>query len=223
MWDLPLRLFHWLLVATLAGSWLTQELGVQYMDWHIRLGYLAIGLVVFRLLWGFLGPRHARFSSFLHSPGAALHYARSWASGTVPVWAGHNPLGAWAVCAMLLLTAVQGASGLFNSDDILWSGPWHAAVPTAFADRMSWLHDFNFKLLLGLAGLHLAAIAAYWLRLRIDLVTAMITGRKRHLNEADGIRTQRLWCAIALAVFAALVVWLIVALAPEPVPADALF
>ena len=76
IWDLPLRLFHWLLVLTLCGSWLTQELGTAWMDWHVRLGYFALGLVVFRILWGFVGPRHARFSSFL-PPYSSLRALRS--------------------------------------------------------------------------------------------------------------------------------------------------
>lgn len=92
VWDLPLRLFHWLLVATLVGSWATQQLGTAWMAWHVRLGYLALGLVTFRLLWGFMGSRHARFTKFLTGPGKASEYARDLIAGRPKAFAGHSPL-----------------------------------------------------------------------------------------------------------------------------------
>ena len=223
VWDLPVRLFHWLLVLTLAGSWLTHELGVRYMEWHMRFGYAAIALVAFRVMWGFAGPRHARFSSFLSGPAAAVGYAREWLAGRAGTRAGHNPLGGWAVVAMLLLVAVQAVSGLFNTDDILSSGPWRSAVPGWFADRMSWLHGTAFNLLLALVCLHFTAIAAYWFRLRINLTGAMITGRRSGLGADAAIASQRLLLALVLAVASAAAVWLLIALAPEPSATDLLF
>ncbi len=223
IWDLPLRLFHWLLVLALAGSWITHELGVKYMDWHMRLGYLVIGLVVFRILWGFVGPRHARFADFLRGPGTVAAYVRDWLAGRARVSAGHNPLGGWSILAMMAVVAVQAVTGLFNTDDVLTSGPWHGAVSDDLAGTLSWLHAVNFNLLLALTGLHLAAILAYWLRLRIDLVTAMIIGRKRGAHPAAGIAGHRLGLALVVAALAAGGVWLIVNLAPEPPAADFLF
>lgn len=220
IWDLPLRLFHWLLVLALLGSWITHELGVEYMEWHMRLGYLVIGLVVFRLLWGFAGPRHARFTDFVRGPGRVFRYARDWLAGRVTVSAGHNPLGGWSVLAMLAVVAVQAVSGLFNTDDVLTTGPWHGAVPEDFADTMSWLHGFGFNVLLALAALHVGSVLAYWLRLRIDLLTAMVTGRKTGVDAADGIAGHRLLAALVAAAVAAATVWLVLALAPEPAPAD---
>jgi cytochrome b len=220
VWDLPLRLFHWLLVLALAGAWLTHELGVKYMDWHMRFGYGVIGLVLFRIVWGFAGPRHARFGDFLRGPGAVAAYARDWLAGRARVSAGHNPLGGWSVLALLTVAGVQAVTGLFNSDDILTSGPWHDAVSEDTADTLSWLHAVNFNVLLGLAGLHVAVILAYWLRLRIDLVTAMITGRKRGADPAAGIAGHRLVLALVLAALAAGAVWLMLELAPEPAAGD---
>ncbi len=220
VWDLPLRLFHWLLVLALAGAWLTHELGVKYMDWHMRFGYGVIGLVLFRIVWGFAGPRHARFGDFLRGPGAVAAYARDWLAGRVRVSAGHNPLGGWSVLALLAVAAVQSVTGLFNSDDILTSGPWHGAVSDDTADTLSWLHAVNFNVLLALAGLHVAAILAYWLRLRINLVTAMITGRKRGAESAGRIAGHRLVPALVLAALAAGAVWLMLELAPEPAAGD---
>lgn len=220
IWDLPLRLFHWLLVLALAGSWITHEAGVKYMEWHLRFGYAVIGLLLFRLAWGFLGPRHARFSDFLRGPGAVARYVRDWLAGRVQVSPGHNPLGGWSVLALLTVVAVQAVTGLFNTDDVLTTGPWHGAVSDEVADTMSWLHAVSFNLLLALAGLHVAAILAYRLRLRIDLLTAMITGRKRGADPAEGIAGHRLVLALVLAALAAGAVWLMLALAPEPAAAD---
>ena len=84
IWDLPLRLFHWLLAFTLVGSYVTHELGTAWLEWHMRLGYTALGLVLFRLAWGFAGSRHARFASFLTGPGPAIGYARRWLAGRPP-------------------------------------------------------------------------------------------------------------------------------------------
>lgn len=220
VWDLPIRLFHWLLVLALAGAWLTHELGVKYMDWHMRFGYGVIGLVLFRIVWGFAGPRHARFGDFLRGPGAVAAYARDWLAGRARVSTGHNPLGGWSVLALLTVAAVQAITGLFNSDDIITSGPWHGAVSDDTADTLSWLHAVNFNVLLAMTGLHVAAILAYWLRLRVDLVTAMITGRKRGADPAAGIAGHRLVLALVLAALAGGAVWLLLELAPEPAAGD---
>lgn len=220
IWDLPLRLFHWLLLLALAGSWITHEAGVKYMEWHMRLGYAVIGLLLFRLAWGFVGPRHARFSDFLRGPRAVGAYIRDWLAGRVQVSPGHNPLGGWSVLALLAVVAVQAVTGLFNTDDVLTTGPWHGAVSDDVADTMSWLHAVNFNLLLALSALHVAAILAYWLRLRMDLLSAMITGRKRGADPAAGIAGHRLVLALVLAALAAGAVWLMLYLAPEPAAAD---
>ncbi|MEJ2535385.1 MAG: cytochrome b/b6 domain-containing protein [Gammaproteobacteria bacterium] len=223
VWDLPLRLFHWLLVIAIAGCWLTHELGVEYMDWHMRLGYLALGLVIFRVFWGFAGPRYARFSDFVRGPGEVLDYAGRWLRGEAGATAGHNPLGGWSVLALLAIVSVQAVSGLFNSDDILTSGPWRAAVPADFADAMSWLHGFNFNVLLALVAMHIAAVLFYTLKLRAGLIGAMLTGRKKIADAAAGIGGHRLAAAAALAALAGGLVWLLIAMAPAPTTADFTF
>jgi cytochrome b len=224
IWDLPTRLFHWLLAVTLVGSYLTHELGFKWMEWHIALGYTALFLVIFRLFWGLAGPRHARFTSFVAGPGQVWRYARAWWAGKPPRYAGHNPLGGWAVLTMLALTLLQAFSGLFNSDEILYSGPWHYAAPSAFTDRMEALHELNFNLLAGLVLLHLAAVATYWVRWRTNLARAMWTGRK-HAGEVDAgqaIESSKLLLALILVIVAGAIVWAVIAMAPEP-PADDLF
>lgn len=222
VWDAAVRVFHWLLALTILGSWITHELGVRFMEWHMRLGYLALGLVVFRIGWGLFGTRPARFGTFLAGPAAVAAYARDWLAGRIHVRAGHNPLGGWAIVAMLASVTVQAVSGLFNSDDILTSGPWRGAVSSGFAERMEWLHANNFNLLVGLIVLHLAAIAAYWVRFRINLVLPMLTGKAA--ADPDGaIVRQRLWLALSIAIAAALLVFALISAAPEPDPADLFF
>lgn len=224
IWDLPTRLFHWLLAVTLTGSYVTHELGLKWMEWHITLGYAALFLVIFRIFWGLVGPRHARFTSFVAGPGGVWRYARDWWAGKPPRYAGHNPLGGWAVLAMLALTLLQAFSGLFNSDEILYSGPWHYAAPSAFTDRMEALHELNFNFLAGLVLLHVAAVATYWFRWRSNLVRAMWTGRKRdgEVDAGQAIDSSKLLLALVLVIVAGAIVWTVIAIAPEP-SADDLF
>jgi cytochrome b len=222
VWDLPLRIFHWLLALTMLGAWVSHELGVRYMEWHMRLGYLALGLVIFRIGWGIVGTRHARFATFLAGPKTVVAHAREWLGGRAEASAGHNPLGGWAIIAMLASVAIQALSGLFNTDDILTTGPWRPAVSEAFADRMSAIHSINFDFLAGLIALHLTAISAYWLRSRINLVGPMLTGRKS-AAPGDGIDGQSLGIALAVAIAAALMVTALIMAAPEPDPAGLFF
>jgi len=212
VWDLPLRIFHWLLVVCVAGSWLTHELGTEWFPWHVRLGYVTLVLVAFRIAWGFVGPRHACFASFLKGPGAVLRYLR----GEGPVSAGHNPLGALGVAAMLLLLSAQALSGLFANDEILNTGPLYGYVSDGQSDRLTGLHGANFDVLLGLIGLHLAAIGWHRLRRRIDLVRPMWTGRKPagQVPPGEEIDGHRLWLAVVLVALASAALWRVVTTAP---------
>lgn len=222
IWDLPTRIFHWLLVATLVGSWATHELGTAWMEWHVRLGYLALGLVIFRLCWGVVGPRHARFASFVVGPAAVLRYAGGWLRRAPEPHAGHSPTGGWAVLLMLVLVGLQATSGLFKTDDFLIQGPWYHAAPSWLTDLMGRVHHSNFELLMVLVGLHLAAVLAYRLGPKRDLIRAMLTGRLR-APAGEGITGDRLLAALALAALAAGVVTLIVTAAPQPDPGELFF
>ncbi len=172
VWDLPLRLFHWLLVACLVGSFLTVKAG--WMDWHFRFGYTALTLIVFRILWGLVGPRYARFSSFLFGPSAMLAYLRN-GSGA-PRTLGHSPIGSLSVFALLAVVAVQASAGLFASDDIASEGPLARLVSNAVVERASWLHHFNEPVILGLVVLHLLAILFYRIFRRQSLTKPMVVG-----------------------------------------------
>lgn len=199
VWDWPLRLLHWGLLVAVIGAYGTAELGWLGMEWHFRFGYLALGLVVFRLLWGFLGTRHARFSSFLTGPVALWAYLRAGFGGG-RVWVGHSPLGGWASMALLLALLIQAGSGLFNGDDIEWFGPWFDLVA---ADTQRWahrIHDQAFYVLLGLIALHLLAVLGYLLLRGQNLVLPMLHGYKAVGPDegAERVSIPRLLSALAL-------------------------
>jgi cytochrome b len=176
VWDLPLRLFHWLLVACLIGSYVTIKVGGSWTDWHFRFGYTALTLIVFRVLWGFAGPRYARFSSFVFSPSAVFAYLRNAAHA--PRTLGHSPLGSLSVFALLAVIGIQASAGLFTSDDIMVEGPLARLVSSATVAQASSLHHLNELLILVLVGVHIAAILYYRLVRRQSLVKPMIVGDK---------------------------------------------
>lgn len=206
IWDLPTRLFHWSLFPLLVTAWISAEEG--YMDVHEWCGYTAIVLVAFRILWGFAGSTHARFANFLRGPGAVMHYFRTgdW-SGE-----GHNPAGGWSVMLMLALLLSQGVSGLFNEDDISFSGPL-SHVAGELTDSIHEWHEWNFNLLLALVGVHIAAVLLY-LRRGKNLVRPMITGG----SSAAGGSRGNVWLALVIVAGCAALLWWLLSLAPKPAP-----
>lgn len=174
VWDLPLRVFHWLLVLAILAAYLTGEFGGSaWIVWHGRIGAAVLGLLIFRILWGFVGNEHARFRNFLPTPRRVIDYVQGRWQGH-----GHNPLGALSVIAMLLLIGAQVTTGLFANDDITFTGPLAASVAKSTSDSLTAWHQLIFNWLAGAIGLHVAAIAAYyWLR-GVNLVGPMVTGRK---------------------------------------------
>jgi len=224
VWDLPLRLFHWLLVLSLAASWATAKAGFEWTEIHFWLGYFTLGLLVFRILWGFVGPRHARFSSFLKGPGSIWQYARGLIGGPVVHTVGHNPLGGLMVVVMLALLLFQGVTGLFATDDIVWSGPYNPAVSGATGKQLTSLHHANFNFILAAVALHILAIAYYGFVKRQNLVVAMLTGKKAAVwvpADQEITRSELVKAIIVIAISAALIYWLISA-APVP-PSDDYF
>ncbi|MBW8743580.1 MAG: cytochrome b/b6 domain-containing protein [Sphingomonas sp.] len=178
IWDAPVRLFHWLLIALLAFSWWSGK--HHDMDWHRRSGYTILALVIFRIYWGFFGGRTARFAQFVRGPRAAFAYARALASGRYVATPGHNPVGGWSVIVMLCSLAVMVCAGLFSVDvDGLESGPLADYVSFDQGRTAAAIHHLMFNLLLGLAALHVLAVLFYLVRLRRNLITPMIHGRRR--------------------------------------------
>jgi cytochrome b len=200
VWDLPLRLVHWSLVVSFVGAFVTNRLGVAWFDWHVRFGYAVLALVLFRVMWGFVGAKHARFASFVRSPAMTLSYARRLARGDVPSYVGHNPLGALMVVALLLGLGIQASMGLFANDEIFNTGPLAGAVTKETSLALTSLHRRGFLLLAIAAGIHVLAVLVHIFVKRENLVRAMITGRKpRELVRADDeIPSSRLRLAAAL-------------------------
>lgn len=173
VWDLPLRLFHWLLALAVTASVVTGELGGNLIDWHGRIGVFVVGLLVFRIVWGFIGSTHARFANFFPTPAKIAVYLKGQWQGH-----GHNPLGALSVLALLGTLAALVGTGLFANDDIAFQGPLSILVDKSLSDRLSGLHALSFNALIVLVPLHLAAIAFYIRVRKHNLVAPMLTGKK---------------------------------------------
>lgn len=182
IWDAPVRLFHWLLVVLLGFSWWS---GKQHaMEWHRASGYCILGLLIFRIYWGFAGGRTARFAQFVRGPRAALDYVRSLLSGGHVTTPGHNPVGGWSVMVMLAAMTTMVVAGLFSVDvDGLESGPLSDYVTFEHGRLAAAIHGWVFNALLVLVALHLLAILFYFVRMRQNLVGPMITGRKPKLAD----------------------------------------
>jgi cytochrome b len=177
VWDPTIRLFHWLLVGLIAFSWWSGE--QHDMDNHRLSGYAILALLVFRIFWGFAGPRTARFSSFVRGPGAVFAYVKRLGSRKGHLADGHNPLGGWSVIAMLAVIALMVGAGLFASDvDGIESGPLATYISFEQSEAAADLHETVFNGILALVALHVVAVAFYLVWKRQNLVRAMITGRR---------------------------------------------
>ncbi len=214
VWDLPLRLTHWALVVCVAGAWATHYAGTEWFAWHRRFGYATLVLVTFRIVWGFAGTRHARFASFLRGPRAVVAFLRD--RGSVAT-AGHNPLGALSVIAMLAVLLVQAVTGLYSNDEIANAGPFFGWISQETSNRVAAVHEANSNVLLALIALHLVAIGWYTVRVRRPIVRAMLTGRKAAADvpAGEGIASSRTWLAIAIGAALAAALALAIRAAPE--------
>jgi cytochrome b len=211
VWDLPIRLFHWLLVTLLLVSVVTQYMGGNAMEWHFRAGYAVLTLIVFRILWGLIGPRYARFSSFF--PARIFTYLRYARESSDEKFPGHTPLGSLSVVALLCVVLAQAVSGLFANDDIASEGPLVKFISKELSDSITWFHkSVSANLLYFLVGLHILAILFYYLVKKKDLVTPMITGDKQIGFEAtptDDSAAMRMVAVVIVALCAALVYFLV--------------
>ena len=209
LWDLPVRLFHWLLLAAVVTAWASVELDA--MNVHIWAGQTVLGLVLFRLLWGVLGTRTARFSSFVRSPKVALAYARSLRAQMKVLHLGHNPLGALSVLGLIALTLLQAGTGLFADDDVLTQGPLAHLLSADGREFMTAWHKLNINLLYAMIALHILAIFMYWKLGKQNLVRPMVIGKAcvadgRPVEGTENTATP--WLRFALSVGVAVgVVW----------------
>lgn len=213
VWDLPTRLFHWTLAMLVLAAIVTEQIGGSAIDWHFRVGYAALALVCFRIVWGLVGTHYARFSSFVFSPATVFAYVTGRNGMVGRRFLGHNPAGSLSVFGLLLVVLAQAASGLFANDDIASEGPLAHFISKEVSDSVTWFHgQVGGNLIYALVGLHLAAIAYYYFRKKVNLVKPMITGDKPTDGAApaanDSLRT-RLAAAIVLAACSGGVYWVV--------------
>jgi len=213
VWDVPTRLFHWSLVLLVAANIYTGNVGgLREMDLHKLSGYAILALVLFRLVWGFVGSRHSRFADFVRGPGEVIGYARSLFGKAHRSFVGHNPMGAWSVMAMLASLLLQAITGLFARDDILTEGPLVRYVAKETSRTLSAIHELNGTVLYVLIGTHLAAVLGYLVFRKDNLIRPMLTGRKAVAAEAGNADAPfaRSWVAVVILAATAGAVWLVV-------------
>jgi cytochrome b len=178
IWDAPTRLFHWALVVGLAACYVTDKLGVFWL--HMICGEAVLALLLFRIVWGFIGSDTARFGHFLGSPFAALRHLAQFGRRGPDDQVGHNEAGGWMVLVMIVILLAQVGTGLFINDvDSFIAGPLAHLISEDTGEQMLRLHDLNFTLIKIAVVLHIIAIIAYAAVKRHDLVRPMITGKKR--------------------------------------------
>jgi cytochrome b len=208
VWDIPVRLFHWMLVLLIAFSWLSSEM--DWMTWHMYSGYTILALILFRILWGFVGSTHARFSDFIYGPRALIAYIKTLPSRTAAKFAGHNPLGGISVVLILLCVLTQAGTGLFANDDIINEGPLVKHVTKELSDWLTTIHKYNFNVMLALIGVHIAAVLYYLFWKSENLIKAMFTGRKQLPPGVTAAPMRSAGLAVVLLAVCAAGVWFLV-------------
>jgi cytochrome b len=188
VWDAPVRLFHWTLVVLLLVSYFSGHAGGAWMNLHFFSGCAILTLVLFRIVWGFVGSTTARFSHFVRGPGAWFYYLKSFATVGKTYDVGHNPVGGIMVVVLLFAVLAQAVAGLFSADTDLGTvnGPLANVIADKWVDRLTAFHKYWINILIGLAGLHILAALTYLVLKRQNLIGPMFTGDKplEHVAEA---------------------------------------
>jgi len=215
VWDLPVRIFHWCFVCTLVGLWYTSDQDNGLIEIHMKLGYVALSLVLFRVLWGIWGTRYAQFKNFIPSLQEVKVYIHDFRAGKVKTYIGHNPLGSLMVILILFMVLLQATTGLFINDDIFSAGPYNGVLSGQFEKLLKLLHVNGFNVILALSGLHIFAIFYYLIIKKQNLIKPMLNGKKININKDEGISSSKLLIAIIIAtVVVIFVYWLVVINAP---------
>jgi cytochrome b len=211
VWDAPVRLFHWVVVGLLCFQYVSVKISGNWMVYHMWSGYTLLTLVLFRIVWGFVGSHHARFGDFLYGPRAIVDYLRTLPRRQAAKFAGHNPVGGLSVVLMLLLLLVQAGTGLFAYDDTnMVEGPLAHFLKTETSALVTTIHRYNFYALLAVVAAHIGAVLFYLLYKSENLVKAMFTGEKLlPATHVEG-RIAGIGAAAAVMAVAAAAVYLIV-------------
>jgi cytochrome b len=200
VWDGAVRLVHWAIALAMPALWWTAK--QDQLVWHRRLGYLVLGLVVFRLIWGFVGSSTSLFANFVRGPKSVFDYARQLLGRGKVVVVGHNPMGGWSVVALLAVIVADTSLGLFSVDvDGLESGPLSRFISFDQGRLAAGWHHWLFNGLLALVGLHLTAIAFYAVIRRDNLIGPMLTGSRTTSGAEPGMISVPLWRMLAVAIF----------------------
>jgi cytochrome b len=213
VWDLPVRLFHWLLLVLAGFSWWSGEQGGDWMSWHSWSGCAILTLVLFRIGWGFLGSDTARFAHFVRGPRTSFTYLRSALKHHPKAYLGHNPLGGWMIMTLLLVLLIQVVTGLLGNDDSDFQAPLSHWLSHDASSLMTTLHAYSFDLLLILVGLHVAAVLAHVMLQRDDMLKAMLTGVKTSLTGESAGRMASNWRALSIVAVVVLGVYALVSFA----------
>lgn len=204
-WDIATRLFHWSLIIAVLLSWVSQQ--EDYIQVHIYSGYGVLVLVGFRILWGLMGSVHSRFSNFLRSPTSVWQYLR----GEAPMQVGHNPVGGWSVILILFLLLAQVVSGLFNTDELIYSGPLHHLLEPVWADRAGEWHEWLFCIFCAVIAVHILAVAYHQLVRKHDLMGPMLHG-----GQDGSAAPSPLWLALIIVALVAGALALGLSFVPAP-------
>jgi cytochrome b len=210
IWDVPTRLFHWLLVIFVIFSYVTGNIGGNAMQYHEWSGFTILALLLFRLVWGFVGSRESRFMTFVRGPSAVVRYATTLLRSDSTHYLGHNPLGGWSIIALLFTLLIQAGTGLFANDDIVTEGPLFDWVSKATSDWLTRVHKLNQQVIITLVCVHVLAVLFYFFYKRDNLVKPMITGVKQWSGAEPLPATGRTLIALVIAWLAALAVYLLV-------------
>jgi len=218
IWDIPTRLFHWLLVLCITGAFVSQWFYEHIPFWvHQAGGMTALVLVAFRVFWGFLGPRYARFSEFLRGPTHVLSYLRSLRRHPLPTTIGHTPSGAWMIVVLLALVGTQATLGLYSNDEMDSAGPLAGWLSHAVSNDFTRWHHRLGNVLLAAVGLHVAAVLFYKFALKHDLVRALWTGHRTDVPASAAIPTHHWGRAVVILLICGGALAALIAFAP-PLP-----
>ena len=211
IWDLPLRVFHWLLVIFVAIAWYTVKVSGD-MDLHMLAGQAILALLIFRVIWGFIGTRHSLFKNFIFGIKEVVFYLKNIFSSNVKKYGGHNPLGSIAVFIILSLLLFQTITGLFATDyDGYFKGPLNDFISSAAGNSITGLHHENFELfIISMIFVHIFAIFFHLLVKKENLIFPMFSGKKRDIDASEAIKESKIIKAL-IALLASSIIVLVIA------------